>query len=304
MPDASGTLETIALELGKALQPLEELLAAGTGVFAVLGEELPREIAGDANINSKLSAAATKVGSLDPLMTALATAITNNDAIQIIAKGVPLIQAIADLITILKQLGDALNQAANTLPPADKARLQALAAEMAVRTIEYLAVGYLDARLPTLTSSLDLLGIIDREFKPDETLEISNAPAEVIPRRFRIDEISKLVVQPDQYLQDRFKFGLPDFDGRELLTKALALLENLGVPGVILETPGQPPALEAFVFGLQADTSLSPPGLKAELSLPGNTTFDQAVDFSDLWKGTVHVEANYAAGVGVTLRPP
>ena len=172
---------------------------------------------------------------------------------------------------------------------------------MAVRTIEYMAVGYLDNRMPTLTSSLDLLGIIDREFKPDETLEITQTPTEVIPRRFRVDQISKLVVHPDQYLQDRFKFGRPDFDGRELLMKTLALLENLGVPGAIFETPGQPPALEAFVFGLRADTSVSPPGLKGELALPGNTTFDQTVDFSDLWKGTVHVEASYGAGVGVTL---
>jgi hypothetical protein len=304
MPDASGTLETIALELARVLRPLEELLGEGIGIFTRLGEELPREIVGDANIASKLTAAATKAGALDPLITALATAITNNDSIAIVQKGVPLLQNIADLIGLLKQLGDALHQAANALSAADKARLQTLAAEMAVRTIEYMAVGYLDARMPSLTSSLDLLGIIDREFKPDESLEITNAPSDVIPRRFRIDQLSKFVVHPDQYLQDRFKFGRPDFDGSEFLTKTLALLENLGVPGAIFETPGQPPALEAFLFGLQADTSLSPPGLKAEMALPGNTTFDRAVDFSDLWKGTVHVEANYAAGVGVTWQPP
>jgi len=170
MPDASGTLETIALELGKALQPLEDLLGAGPGISTKLGEELPREIAGDANIANKLSAAATKAGSLDPLITALATAITNNNPLSIIEKGVPLLQNIADLIALLKQVGDALDQAANALPAADKARLQTLAAEMAVRTIEYMAVGYLDERMPTLTNSLDLLGVIDREFKPDETL--------------------------------------------------------------------------------------------------------------------------------------
>ena len=304
MPDASGTLETIALELGKALQPLEDLLGAGPGIFTKLGEELPREIAGDANIANKLSAAATKAGSLDPLITALATAITNNNPLSIIEKGVPLLQNIADLIALVKQVGNALDQAANALPAADKARLQTLAAEMAVRTIEYMAVGYLDERMPTLTNSLDLLGVIDREFKPDETLEVTNAPREVIPRRFRVDEIPKLVIHPDQYLQDRFKFGRPDFDGRVLLTKTLALLENLGVPGVIYETPGQPSVLEAYLFNLHADTSVSPPGLKAELGLPGNATFDQTVDFSDLWKGTVHVEANYAAGVGVTWQPP
>ena len=187
------------------------MLGEGIGIFSRLGEELPREIVGDANIASKLTAAATKAGALDPLITALATAITNNDSIAIVQKGVPLLQNIADLIGLLKQLGDALHQAANALSAADKARLQTLAAEMAVRMIEYVAVGYLDDRMPTLTSSLDLLGIIDREFKPDDTLEISRAPSEVIPRRFRVDQVSKLVVHPDQYLQDRFKFGSTGF---------------------------------------------------------------------------------------------
>ena len=304
MPDASGTLETVALELGKALRPLTDLLAEGSGIFTRLGEELPPEIASDANLLNKLSAAATKAGSLDPLITALTNAITNDDPVTIVTAGVPLLQNVADLIALLKDVGDALHQAANSLPAADKARLQALAAEMAVHTLEYIAVGYLDDRMPTLTNTLDLLGIVDREPKPDESLEVTNAPRDAIPRRFRLGEISKLVVHPDQYLQQRFAWGDPAFDGSLLLTKTLLLLENLGVPATIYETPGQPPALEAYLFSLQADKSISPPGLKAELSLPGNATFDDTVDFSDLWKGTVHVEANYAAGVGVTLHPP
>jgi len=303
MPDASGTLETIALELGKALQPLEELLADGASIFTKLGEELPREISADPNLLAKLNASATKVGSLDPLITALATAITNEDAITIVTAGVPLLQAIADLITLLKQVGDALNAAANALPAADKARLQALAAELAVRMLEYVAVGYLDERMPTLTNSLDFLGIVDREPKSDDDLEVTNAPRDTIPRRFRLGEIPKLVVHPDQYLQQRFAWGDPAFDGSLLLAKTLLLLENLGVPVTIYETPGQPPVLEAYLFSVQADKSTSPPGLKAELSLPGNATFDDTVDFSDLWKGTVHLEANYAAGVGFTLHP-
>src|SRR5207248_11618472 len=73
MPDASGTLETIALELGKALQPLEDLLGEGPGIFTKLGEELPREIAGDANIANKLSTAGTTDGSFDKVTPRHAT---------------------------------------------------------------------------------------------------------------------------------------------------------------------------------------------------------------------------------------
>ena len=39
-------------------------------------------------------------------------------------------------------------------------------------------------------------------------------------------------------------------------------------------------------------------------SLPGDVTFDKTIDFSDLWKGTVHTKAAFAAGVEGTLRPP
>jgi hypothetical protein len=302
MPTAAGTLETVALEMGKALRPLEGLL--GPTIFLRLGVELPPGISGVPNLNAKLTAAAAKAGALDPAITALATAVGGNDTASIIAAGGVLIADIAELIACLTEVGDALHQAANTLPAADKDALQALAANMAIRTLEYLGVGYLDEKMPTLTNSLNLLGIIDREFKPSPTLAISNAPDEFIPRRFHLDRIPKLLVHPDQYLEEIFKWGQNDFDGRPILTKAQALLENLGVPAVIYETPGQPPLLEAYLFSAQADASVSPPGLKLELSLPGNTTFDRTVDFSALWKGTVHVEANYAAGVAATLRPP
>lgn len=302
MPTAAGTLETLMLELGKALRPLEELLEPG--IFNRLGAELPREISGDANLASKLTTAGGKAAGLDPQIANLATAIGSGNAGSILAAAIPLTAGIAGLIASLSDVGDALHQAANALPPADKSKFQDLAGKLAIRILEYVSVGYLDESMPTLTSSLALLGVIDQEFKPSDALEVSNAPKETIPRRFYLDRFPKLFTHPDQYLQDTFKWGANNFDGSSMLIKAQALLENLGVPAVIYESPGHPPVLEAYLFSAQADTSASPPGLKFELSLPGSQTFDQDVNFSDLWKGTVHVEANYAAGVEATVRPP
>jgi hypothetical protein len=302
MPGTSGTLETIALELGKLLKPLEQLL--GPSIFVKLGVELPRSISGDAGIIGKLTAAATKAGELDPKITSLATAISSDDTNSIISAAVPLIANIAELIALLVEVGDAVSSAANSLPPSDKTQLQQFAETMAVRTLEYMSVGYLDDRLPSLTSSFDLLGIIDKEFKPSASLEVSNAPKEIIPRRFYLDRIPKLLSHPDQYLQDVFKWGANDFDGTMLLRKIQALLESFGVPAIIYQTLGQPAVLEAYIFNIQVDNSVTPPGFKFDLSLPGNTTFDKQIDFSSLWKGTVHVEANYAAGIEATLHPP
>lgn len=301
MPNATGTLETLALELGNALEPLKDLL--GPQFFVQMGVELPREVAGDANLLGKLNAARTKAGELAPKIASLASAIAANDTNAILAASVPLIVNVAELVAKLVEVGDAIGQAANALPPAEQAKLQDLAGNMAVRALEYTSIGYLDEKMPSLTTSLALLGLADKEFKPVPGLE-SQAPHEPVPRRLYLDRIPKLLSHPDQYLQQTFKWGAADFDGSTLLRKVQALLESLGVPAAIYQTPGQPPVLEAFVFAAQADTSVSPPGLKFDLSLPGSTTFDRTINFSALWKGTVHVEAAYAAGLEVTLRPP
>lgn len=302
MPNATGTLETLLLELGNAFKPLKDLL--GPQIFVQMGVELPREIVGDAGLLGKLATAGTKAGELEPKITSLAAAVTANDTSAILAAGVPLIANVTELIARLVEVGDAIGAASAALPPADRARLQDLIDNMAVRTLEYMSVGYLDEKMPSLTTSLALLGLVDKEFHPAPKLEVSRTPLDAVPRRLYLDRIPKLLSHPDQYLQQTFKWGAPDFDGAPLLRNLQGLLESLGVPAAIYQSPGQPPVLEAFVFAVQADKSVSPPGLKFDLSLPGSATFDRTVDFSALWKGTVHAQANYAAGLEVTLRPP
>jgi hypothetical protein len=302
MADSSGTLETLVLQVGKLLQPLESLL--GPDFFFSLGVELPRDIAGDATLVSQLSAASSAAGALDGDITTLSTAIGGGNDGAIISAGAALITSIGQLISALVNVGNALNQAANGLSAADKARLQAFAPTMAARTMEYMLVGYLTDELPSLATTLDVLGLIDREFTPSPRLEVSRAPSTVTPRRFYFDRIAQLFSNPGNYFQQTFGWGSSTFDGSTLLPKVQALFESLGIPAAIYTTAGQPPVLEAFIFNLQADKSTTPPGMKADVSLPGNVTFDQTIPFSTLWQGTVHVQANYVAGIGVTLRPP
>ncbi len=302
MASSSGTLETLVLQVGKLLQPLESLL--GPDFFFSLGAEFPREIAGDATLLSQLSAASAAAGSLDGDITALSSAIGGGNTASIVSTGATLITSIGKLISSLEDAGDALNQAANGLSAADKARLQAFAPTMAARTLEYMLVGYLTDQTPSLATTLDMLGLIDREFTPSPALEVSRAPETVTPRRFYFDRITQLFSSPGDYFQQTFGWGSSAFDGAALLPKVQALFESLGVPAEIYTTAGQPPVLEAFIFNLQADNSTTPPGMKADVSLPGNETFDQTIPISTLWQATIHAQVSYAAGVGVTLRPP
>ena len=309
MANSSGTIETVVVELGNALKPLKDLL--GPQIFsnlrclsASLGVEVPPAISGDAALLGKLTAASTKAGELEPLIANLAAAIAADSTPNIIASGAALIAKVAELATSLADVGTALHAAANSLPPSQRTALQDLANTLVTRAMEFMAVSYLNTRLPTLTTALSMLGLVDIDPAPDVGLEINHAPTEPVPRRFYLDRVPQIAIHPDQYFQQLFKWGANDFDGVFLFEKAQALIERLGANAAIYQQPGQPPVLEAFVLSATVDTSVSPPGLKFELALPGAATFEDSVNFSDLWKGTVKVTANYEAGMEVNVRPP
>ena len=302
MADAAGTLETLALELGRALKPLAQLL--GPDVFVRLGVDVPPSVNGNATLTGRLTAAKATAGELEAAINDLASAIGSENVANIIASGVTLIAKIAELVSDLDEVGDALNQAANALPAGERAPIQQLAADLAVRSIEFMSIGYLDEKMPTLTNALTVLGLADKEADVSPRLEVSDVPREIVPRRFYVDRIPKLLSNPSEHFQQAFEWGAPGFDGMVMLRKAQALIETLGAPAAIYQFNGEPPRLEAFFFSAQVDTSVNPPGLKLEVSLPGNATFDRTINFSDLWKGTVHVQASFAAGVEATVRPP
>jgi Family of unknown function (DUF6603) len=303
MTSTAGTFEMLALELGNALKPLKDLL--GPDIFARLGIELPREISGDATLVANLTTAAGKAGDLEPKIASLATAITADNTASIISSALQLTATVSELIAKLVEVGNALHQAANALPAADRTKLQDFASVLATRVLEFMAVGYLDEKLPSLTSGLSVLGLIDKEMAPSPNLDATETSGVTVPRRIYLDRIPTLISHPDQYFTQTFKWGANDFDGDALLTKAQGLIESLGSPAAIYRKAGQPPVLEAFVFKVSADKTVSPPGLKAELSLPATVAVpDYTVDFSGLWKGTVHVAANFNAGLELTARPP
>jgi len=194
MADAAGTLETLGLELGRALKPLTELL--GPEIFVRLGVDLPNSVTGDGNLNARLNSARTKAGELDTKINDLAAVIDGNNPANIIASGIALIAKIAELITALHDVGTALNTAANALPPADRGPIQQFAATMAVRSLEFMSIGYLDEKLPNLTDTLTVLGLADKEHVMPPELEVSDVPRVIVPRRFYVDRIPKLLSNP------------------------------------------------------------------------------------------------------------
>ncbi len=302
MATSAGTLETAALELGRALMPLKELL--GPDFFVTLGLPLPNAVAGDGALAAALSAARLKAADLPGRVTTLANAIGATDTTAIISAGVLLTTTVAELVAQLVTAGNALSAAASGLPQAEKDALQALGAALGPRVLEAMGVAYLDERLPSLTAAMAALGLVDIQPKAGPGMEVSHASRELVAPRLYLDRIPTLLQHPDQHFKSLFHWGEASFTGAELLTRIQGLLEGMGVPAAIYPGTGGRPVLEAFVFSAQADASVSPPGLGIDLALPGQATFDRTVNFSPLWKGTVRAHAQYAAGMRVDLRPP
>lgn len=304
MPDSSGTIERIAGELGTALAQLEEIL--GPQLFDRLGVTLPHALSTNSGIQNKFTAAATTAKNLNPKISELSSAVASNDTVQIIAASAGLITTIAELIVRFKEVGDAIHSAAASLPAADKDAVQQLAVDMSTRILEYVAVGYLGEKLPSLTSIINLLGIIDKEHLPPMGLEVSNVPRELIPRRFHLQRVPTLLTDPVKYLNEVYKWGgsVAEFKGEVLLYKILALLESLNIPAAIYKDPGQPLSLEAYFFSVEVDESGATPGLVFNFALPGNAKYEKTYPISDFWKAKTTIDATFNAGITVGVRPP
>jgi hypothetical protein len=303
MATATGTLESVLLELGKLLTPMQQLL--GPSMFNRLGVQLPASIAGNAGLLSKLSDAGAKAGALAADVTALESAIAGGDTEAIIAAGVPMIAHIAQLVTSLEAVGTSLQSLMGGLTPAEQQQLADVAGNMAVRTLEYMIVGYLHTRFPVLTNVFSTVGIVDIEPTPDPGLDYSlTMLLPPVPRRFYIDRIPTLFSHPDQLLRQVFKWGDPAFDGLALFQRLQILLEAIAIPARIYQPSGQPASLEAYLFMLQANPATNPPGLKGSLTLPGSLTYTNSFPLSTLWQATMDTKATFDAGLGITINPP
>ncbi|MEO5907014.1 MAG: DUF6603 domain-containing protein, partial [Saprospiraceae bacterium] len=142
-----------------------------------------------------------------------------------------------------------------------------------------------------------------------EIMEITNAPRQIIPRRFYLDRIPKLITDPVGYLDEIYKWkgSAANFESDFLLNKVLLLLESLAIPAEIFDD-AQKQVLEAYFFNLEIPKTGAKPELKFNFSLPGNLSdaakFERTIDFSELWKAKVSVAAKFDAGLEVTVKPP
>ncbi len=304
MATKAGTLERIARELGQALAPLEERLAGGPAeLLAAIGVRLPASIATQAQVVAATTTTVSRAAALAPDLAQLIAAIDADDEAQIIARGIAVVDGATRVSTALRDLAQAIDTAtaAAPLPPADRAALQALLQGLPRRLFDFLIVEYVSRTSQPAVEALTLLGIIDRVFVPGDPANPFAPPFE--RRELRLDRLGSLLSDPVQYLQATYRFGAPDFDGRALFVRIREFLEDYDYPVLLIEPPGRPPILEAYLVSLEA-LPTSPPSLGLKFRFRATEDFERTYDLPDPWSFRVAAKARFAAGMDGTITPP
>jgi hypothetical protein len=311
MPNpTTGTLETIAREVGEALKPLKDILTPD--VCERLGLRPPAAFMSGGTIPTKLTEGANLAGELPDLITFLVSSIEaptpNRD--DIIKNGQSLILKIIALVRKIIELGDAIKAQAATLAATDQAQIQQFGEELAKRLVEYCLVTYMHKTSPALTSTLSVLGIVEKEIvKGDPT-----KPLQVIyeKRRLELARLLKLFSHPDQHFEEIYALGKPTFDGEIMFKKIKQLLDDLKQPVDIFKVGSNPLILEAYIFSLQVDPTLPKPSVKVDIRIPATKDFSETLDITNVLKGTVAFKGRFEAGasgkisapLSIDLKPP
>ena len=230
MSDAAGTLESVAIELSKLLQPLERDLATPAQArvfFAKMGFALTDpQVAG---IAAPLSTIANDTGDLITIVTQLIQAIEDEDFGTIAAKSIAAIDKIADIIDALSTLGPQLGGLVGVS-----------GAEVARRIFDYLVFNYLESARG-FNDVLEILGLLEREDHNEDSTDPDNPPFTVVTYRF--DNIGGWFSDPFEQIRTLYDWGKSTFDGSKLFGKLEPIAARNGLP-VIFDTSGLEPRLD------------------------------------------------------------
>jgi hypothetical protein len=297
----AGTLETIALQIGRALQPLKDQLASGNVVqfFAELGLQFPPQLLQPDFVNL-LNAAANAAGDLPATITDLSTAIDSDDESTILEKGAQVIQEIGVLIVALQQLGAKLNNMAGALPGMNQAEVEAFGTNLAGNLISFLLISYLETVQRGIVGIGNLLGFLDYIPNPGIPGDPTHPP--YITRQLQLSNLGDLFSNPEQLLKSLYQWGDPAFDGTKLLPRLSTSLNLLGIPNTVASGP--PLQLSSSLLSLQTNTASNPPGIVASLTYDLPAGFNLTLPITTTWSVQIQIQGSFEAGLSATITPP
>lgn len=304
MPGQPGTLEIIGRQIAVALSPLQSRLASGNiaAFMAELGLKMPGPVASHAALASAAARTVASVAGLPALIVQLEAAINADNAGQMASTGASLLRKIIEVGQGIADVAAAVETAAAPLTAAERAQVEAFAAELPHRLFDFTIIEYLRAASPVALRTLNLVGLVDDLTVPADPANPLAAPFQ--RKELHLERFLDLFTQPDQFLRDVYGWGDAGFDGSLLFGRLHAFLAQYNLPVTLIRPPGQPPVLEAYFLRFEADGGPPPPGLTIRLRFPAIADFGRDYRLSEIWALHLAAAARFEAGIDVGVRPP
>ncbi|MER6253504.1 DUF6603 domain-containing protein [Streptomyces sp. NPDC001584] len=301
---AAGTLELLAGEIARALQPLEVQLAPENRdrFLLELGFWVPGGLGPAAGA---LGTAAVQAGGLASAVAELTAAIESTKPARIVEAGVRLLGVLGRLLDAVADIGPALDGAvtgSGGLSDAQRARLRAEAAQLPQRLLSFTLMSYVEGRSRGAAALLGVAGIFDTT---GGGVDPADPGVVAVPlRTLRLDRLLSLLTSPAGYLAEVFDFGRPGFDGAKLLRRLGAYLTDHGLPFVHHAPPDGPEALDAHVLRLGVDPTASPPHLVARVQVGADTEVGRTVLLGASGKLVLGAASRFDGGLEGRISPP
>ncbi len=272
MSNSQGTIETLAQELTKLLQPLKDDLSAGRArlLFAELGFAVTQAQVGTLSV--PLQATTDQALLLVQKSRELAAAVEADDIAAIIQKGIEIIGIVKNVIDSFVGIRNGIDGLG--LPGITPAMI----AQIPGKLFNYLLVRYLD-RLQGVTPVLSFMGILNQSEQNIGSTDPNQLPYTL--STFHFDQIVNCLSKPANQLKALYQWGDNAFDGRLLFARLEDILSRLAIPVIYDDTTGIP-KLDLIIVEAIPKTDINPKGVVVKLKNDINTDYTISEDDFDL----------------------
>ncbi len=298
----ASTVEALAVELGRMLDPVRSRLEAGelAQLFGELGLDLPASVQTAPAVVNAVGDATTSLTAVGDKVVTLVEALADEDEAAIVAAVADLLPELVDAFDRARVLADAIEDA-YAATGSVTGDLADLLDDLPERLVEFLVVRYLEDHRPLAAQVLALLGVV-------EVAPVAAAPGALphVRRQLHLDRIGDVADDPLDLLGELYRWGDPAaaLDAESLFEQLVGLLDAVGLPAAVV-TADDRPELRTVVFSLAPTGGPPPTALAAELVFSSLSDFELDLPFGgDRWSVRLVVSGELDLGVGVQFSPP
>jgi hypothetical protein len=298
--DAHSYFVNAAIWLGKAI-------GDGSLIFQdfsteALGMTLPDNVMQASGVVTAANDVEAKAADVQAAAEALESTTDFDADDAILAKVIALGLKLRDLYDAVDSLVNAVKLAVNTagLTAQELTDAQALADDLAKLLSDFLIARALTDNFPRFSYLLTVLGLLDwRYVPPDPAHPLSSHH---VRRSLRLDRFRNLIRDPETHLRETIGWGDSTFDPLSIfkLTAEFYPAEA----AVEVDVDQGEPFLRVGHFLIRRDSSLSPPGLRLELSDSLDDDQETRIELNQHWTAGASSTLKFAAGVSGIVTPP